>query len=320
MRDGVSTPNVQVFHRTFTGLATTLELPVVIAGRKYMNPGLGPREYQVEPEAKPFWSRAVVKIAGAIVLVAAVGLGGFGIAHALSGSTPAAAKAPVPSSGSSNATPPSGSGNAGAVGGLGAGRLGDVVIGTVKSIGSNSFTVTLRARGIGVGATGGTATVDVASSTAFRTSSGPTTFSALKVGDNVGVASKSTSTPYTATTVTIIPAGVGVGGGRGFGGGAFGRGGTFGTVASVESGSFTVQGRTRGSTGTSTVIVKVTSSTTYGDSGSTSASFADVKVGTRVLVVGTTSGSTLTATSVTIVPATGFGGGGFGGGGATPSS
>ncbi len=68
-----------------------------------------------------------------------------------------------------------------------------------------------------------------------------------------------------------------------------------GTVASVGTSSFTVT-----AAGGSTVTVDVTSSTTYRDRGVTSPTLADVKVGDRVAVFGTKTGTTVAATSVGI--------------------
>lgn len=68
-----------------------------------------------------------------------------------------------------------------------------------------------------------------------------------------------------------------------------------GTVASVGTNTFTLTGRD----GT-TVTVDVGSTTTYREVGVTSATIADVKVGSHVAVFGTESGSTVTATSVGI--------------------
>lgn len=77
--------------------------------------------------------------------------------------------------------------------------------------------------------------------------------------------------------------------------------GVFGTVASVGSGSFTVTDRTG-----QTVTVDEQSSTTY-FSGRTAASSSAVVTGARVAVRGTRSGSTVTAASVVVLPAGGFG-------------
>jgi hypothetical protein len=76
-----------------------------------------------------------------------------------------------------------------------------------------------------------------------------------------------------------------------------------GTVESVGTGTFTVKGRD----GT-TVIVDVTSSTTYKDHRVTSANFANVTTGEMVSVDGTTTSGVVTASSVTV----GFGGGMWG--------
>ena len=76
-----------------------------------------------------------------------------------------------------------------------------------------------------------------------------------------------------------------------------------GTVESVGTNTFTLKGRN----GT-TVIVDVSSSTTYRDGKVTSPTFANVTVGEIVSVEGTTAAGVVTATSVQI------GLGGFGGG------
>jgi hypothetical protein len=73
------------------------------------------------------------------------------------------------------------------------------------------------------------------------------------------------------------------------------RQGVFGTVASVGSGSFTLT--TRAGT---TVTVNVTSTTTFKDPSSSSASLADVTVGQHVAVTGTDTSNTVAATAVFI--------------------
>jgi len=103
------------------------------------------------------------------------------------------------------------------------------------------------------------------------------------------------------------------GGFGGFGGNGSGFPGAgdlavFGTVASVASGSFTVTSTGSGKTYT----VDERSSTTYRNGDST-ASASDVATGDRVAVAGSTSGTTVTATTVTILPAGGYGGGAPGG-------
>ena len=99
--------------------------------------------------------------------------------------------------------------------------------------------------------------------------------------------------------------GPGVFGGGGLGGAA--ANGVVGTVATVGSGSFTVTDRLG-----QTVTVNEQSSTTY-YTGTTPATSSAVTAGVRVLVRGTRSGTTVTATAVYVLPAGGFG---FGGGSA----
>lgn len=78
-------------------------------------------------------------------------------------------------------------------------------------------------------------------------------------------------------------------------GGGFGALGVAGTVASVGSGSFTVNARSG-----QTVTVNEQSSTTY-YTGTTSASSSAVVTGARVIVQGTRSGDTVTATRVEVL-------------------
>ena len=160
--------------------------------------------------------------------------------------------------------------------------------GTVASVGTNTFTLT--------GHDGTTVTVDVSTTTTTYVDPAVTSPSLadVKVGAHVAVFGTDSANTVTATKVAI-----GGPGGMGGPGGHDGFGGTppaaVGTVASVGTNSFTLTTRS----GT-TVTVDVSSTTTYRDVGVTSASIADVKVGNKVAVFGTESGSTVTATSVGI--------------------
>jgi hypothetical protein len=104
------------------------------------------------------------------------------------------------------------------------------------------------------------------------------------------------------------------GGGGVFGGGPAGAAGNgvFGTVASVGSDSFTVTDRAG-----ATVTVQEQASTAY-YSGQTKSTSSVVATGVRVLVRGTRSGDTVTASTVFVLPAGGFGFGGPGGGAVVP--
>ena len=79
--------------------------------------------------------------------------------------------------------------------------------------------------------------------------------------------------------------------------------GAGGTVASVGTSSFTLTDRH-----STTVIVDLSSTTTFEEPGNTSPSSADVKVGDRVFAVGTEASGTVTATKVFIGGAGGTGG------------
>lgn len=268
-----------------------------------MDAGLGPRQYEVEPEHLPFLQRRSTKVVGATLLVLAIGGGAFGVTQAFSGSS---------SSPPASATPPaSGGGNSAVPGSAAHSR----VVGTVEKVGSTSFTAQTRANG--------TVTVEVNSATTFRSVSGATDhLSDLKIGDAVAAVVTPSGSMSVATEVTISPAGSGsFGGGRsggGFGGGRFGSNFTVGVVQSIGKSTFTIRGRASGSStgsaATSTFTVEVNSSTTIEDRATGVGAFSDIKVGDTVLVSGTKTGSTVNATLVGILPSGGSGGGGFGGG------
>lgn len=134
------------------------------------------------------------------------------------------------------------------------------------------------------------------------------------IGLSVGLATANSSVPARASAPfgRFGPAfGGGGGGGGGFGangpGGASGSSsgflpGVFGTVTSVSSGSFKVNSRLGG-----TVTVDETSSTTYYN-GSTKASSSVVSKGANVMVQGTQSGNTVTATRVRVIQSAGSSG------------
>jgi hypothetical protein len=114
------------------------------------------------------------------------------------------------------------------------------------------------------------------------------------------------STTSNSAATTSPPAGgsvspSGVAGGSRAGGGSNARsgpaaGGAAGTVSNVSASSFTIS-----TSAGQTVIVNETSSTTYQKGTSTAAASA-ITTGEPVLVLGTTSGTTVTATQVTAQP------------------
>jgi len=178
-----------------------------------------------------------------------------------------------------------------------------VAMGTVASVGANSFTLTTK------GDT--TVTVDVTSTTGYLDPGvSSASLASIKVGDHVAVFGTETSDTVAATKVAI---GGGPGGGPGGGhGGPGNMGGTppvaMGTVASVGANSFTVTTENK-----TTVTVDVTSSTTFMEFGSGTPSLADVKVGSHVVVFGTDAANTVTATKVGIGGPSSGGPGGPGG-------
>jgi hypothetical protein len=161
-----------------------------------------------------------------------------------------------------------------------------VAVGTVKSVGDGTFTLTT--------ADGSTVTVNVGSSTTYVDPgvSSPT-FANVTVGEHVAVMGTESSNTVTATSVLIgTPPAMG----KGFGpGGPVGPPAAVGTVKSVGTDSFTLT-----TPDGSTVTVDVSSSTKYMDPGVSSPSLSNVTVGEHVAVVGSESSNTVTATAVLI--------------------
>jgi hypothetical protein len=236
--------------------------------------------------------RRGVKVTAAAIMALGLAVGGGAVA----GATTSSSTAP-----SGTSTHP---------GGRPFGGSPPVDVGTVKSVGTDSFTLTTS---------GGTVvTVDVGTSTTYR-DRGVTspTIADLKVGDHVAVFGTDTSDTVTATSVAIGDLG-GPGGPGGPGGSGTGPGGSppaaVGTVKAVGTDSFTLT-----TSGGTVVTVDVGTSTTYRDPGVTSATFADVKVGDHVAVFGTDTSNTVTATSVGVGDFPGGRGGPGGGGKGAPA-
>jgi hypothetical protein len=115
----------------------------------------------------------------------------------------------------------------------------------------------------------------------------------------VGATSSNSAAAGVAATTTTVAGSPGSG--PLAGGGSNARsgpaaGGTIGTVASVSTSSFTVS-----TAGGQKVTVKQTSATKY-KKGTGSGSASAVKTGVPVLVLGTTNGTTITATQVIVQP------------------
>jgi len=122
-------------------------------------------------------------------------------------------------------------------------------------------------------------------------------------GGSYGIVSAtSSSSPATASS-SPAAASNGSAGGLGSGGGGSNArsgpaaGGASGTVGSVSTSSFTMS-----TSAGQKVTVKEASSTTY-QNGTSSASASAITAGEPVLVLGTTSGTTITATQVIVQPA-----------------
>ncbi len=118
------------------------------------------------------------------------------------------------------------------------------------------------------------------------------------IGPSVGLAASPS-----AIAATPAP-GSGFAGGHGSGGGSNARsgpaaGGTTGTVGTVSSSSFTVT-----TSAGQKVTIDEASSTKY-QKGTSSTSASAITTGKRVLVLGTTNGTTITATQVIVQPTVG---------------
>jgi hypothetical protein len=122
-------------------------------------------------------------------------------------------------------------------------------------------------------------------------------------GGSYGIVSATSSSSPAAASSSSAPAGSGSGGPLGAGGGGSNArsgpaaGGASGTVASVSASGFTLT-----TAAGQKVTVTSASGTTY-QNGTAPVSASAITTGEPVLVLGTTSGTTITATQVTVQPA-----------------
>ena len=124
---------------------------------------------------------------------------------------------------------------------------------------------------------------------------------AAVVGVTVGLSSSSSSTAAQSAT-SSTSAGAPAAGGEAAGGGSNARsgpaaGGSSGTIGSMSTSGFTMT-----TAAGQKVTVNEASTTTYLN-GTTSTSASSITAGETVLVLGTTNGTTITATQVTVEPA-----------------
>ena len=241
--------------------------------------------------------RRGVVVTSAAAIALGLALAGGGVA--------AASTAPTSTSGSS--------GSSSTAGRPPMGGSPPAAMGTVASVGDNTFTLTTQDKT--------TVTVNVSSTTTYRDPSVTSpTLANVTVGEHVAVFGTDTSNVVTATSVAI---GDPHSGGPGGPGGPGSPPAAMGTVASVGDNTFTLTTQDK-----TTVTVNVSSATTYRDPSVTSPTLANVTVGEHVAVFGTDTSNVVTATSVAIgdPPSGGRGGpggkgsGGPGGHGGTPPS
>jgi len=121
---------------------------------------------------------------------------------------------------------------------------------------------------------------------------------ALAISACTTVKPSSSSSPSTTSSVSgTAPSGLGSGSGGSNARSGPAEGGASGTVGSVFTPTFTVSTATG-----QTVTVNEASTTTYQE-GTSSISAGAITTGAQVLVLGTTSGTTITATQVVVQPA-----------------
>ncbi len=141
-------------------------------------------------------------------------------------------------------------------------------------------------------------TVDVTSTTKFTDAADATpSFADVCVGDDViALGTLSSTDTLAATSVTVVPANTGKATGIVASVNGSSASGSCGVAG--DAGSFTLGSRRV----SSIVTVDVTTETTFTDASDPTPSFADVCVGNRVSAIGTVLSTTLTATSVAVVP------------------
>jgi hypothetical protein len=121
------------------------------------------------------------------------------------------------------------------------------------------------------------------------------------VGTSVGLATTSSATPSQVVPAAALAGGFGAGGGGSNARSGPASGGAVGTISSVSPSGFTMA-----TSAGQTVTVVEAQSTTY-QQGTTPASVSAVTTGLPALVLGTTSGTTITATQVVVQPSGGMG-------------
>lgn len=185
-------------------------------------------------------------------------------------------------------TPISGGGSTGAWHGRGGfGMMGRGTFGTVTAISGTTLTVASKT---GPSGTAGTVyTVNAANATVTK-SGGASSVSNIAVGDTVMVAGTVSGTSITATSIRD---GV-MGGGRMVGGKASG---VVGAVASVSGNTLTVTSKMGSNGAAATTYTVDATNATVTKSGAAS-SVSNIAVGDTVMVAGTVSGTTVTATSI----------------------
>ncbi len=173
----------------------------------------------------------------------------------------------------------------------------------------NGGVLTLQRQGPGGG---GTLTVDTSGSTTFQeggpgATSGTLTLSQLRVGERIAVQGTLSGTTVTARTVRLQPA---PGRGPAKAGphpGGPGRGGLQGMITAINGGVLTLRRQGPGPGGSGTLTVDTSGSTTFQEGGpgvkTGTLTLSQLRVGERIAVQGTLSGSTVSATTVAVQPA-----------------
>jgi hypothetical protein len=157
------------------------------------------------------------------------------------------------------------------------------VFGTVSAI--NGSTLTLNSKGFGPNATATTYTVDATNATVTKNGAA-SSLSNISMGDSISVQGTVSGTSVTATSIRD-----GMIGRMGM------KPGVLGTVASVSGNSLTVTSKMGPSGGTGTTYTVDATNATVTKNGASS-SVTNIIVGDTVMVQGTVSGTSVTATSI----------------------
>jgi hypothetical protein len=164
-------------------------------------------------------------------------------------------------------------------------------MGTVTAVSGNTITMTSKGRVTKDSATATETTYTVDTSSAKIEKDGTTsTISSIVVGDTIIVEGTTSGTSITATTIQV-----GMNGGKNDTN--FDKDSVFGTVTAVSGNTITMTSKAKDQNGTETTYTVDASSAKVTENGKDS-SVSEIKVGDTIVVKGTTSGTSIVATTI----------------------